>query len=138
MVSHRGISHSLLTLTVLAALLAWLFHRWRPSTVYSGAWLFATIWITLVTHPLLDAFTSYGTQLFWPWRPIPANWSSLFIIDPLFTLPPLAALVVGLVAGATPRSLRIARWPLLLFVSYLPLSVAVKIDRKSTRLNSSH
>src|SRR3546814_608060 len=77
MVSHRGISHSLLTLTVLAALLAWLFHRWRPSTVYSGAWLFATIWINLVTHPLPDAFTSYGTQLFWPWRPIPANWSSL-------------------------------------------------------------
>src|SRR3546814_18051843 len=62
MVSHRGISHSLLPLTVLAALLAWLFHRWRQSTVYSGAWLFATNWHTLVTPPLPDAFPSSGTK----------------------------------------------------------------------------
>jgi inner membrane protein len=126
MVSHRGFSHSLLTLTVLAALLAWLFRRWRPSALSRGAWLFATIWITLVTHPLLDAFTSYGTQLFWPWRPVPADWSSLFIIDPFFTLPPLVALAAGLIAGATPRSLRIAHWALALCVAYLALSVAAK------------
>lgn len=127
MVSHRGFSHSLLTLTILAVLLAWLFRRWRPSPSYGGAWLFAAIWITLVTHPLLDAFTSYGTQLFWPWRPTPSAWSTIFIIDPLFTLPPLVALVAGLVAGSTRRTLRIAHWALGLCVAYLALSVGAKL-----------
>ncbi|XOT98672.1 metal-dependent hydrolase, partial [Alcaligenes pakistanensis] len=45
----------------------------------------------LITHPLLDAFTSYGTQLLWPLAATPATWSSIFIIDPLYTLPLLIA-----------------------------------------------
>lgn len=39
-----------------------------------------------MTHPLLDAFTVYGTQLLWPFRPPPVMWSSVFIIDPLYTV----------------------------------------------------
>jgi inner membrane protein len=39
--------------------------------------------LVLLTHPLLDSFTSYGTQLFWPLMPTPTAWSSIFIIDPL-------------------------------------------------------
>lgn len=137
MVDHRSFSHSLLTLTVLALVLVWLFRRWRPSPAYGGTWLFATVWITLATHPLLDAFTSYGTQLFWPWHPTPATWSTLFIIDPFFTLPVLVALVTGLIAGVTPRSLRIAHWALVLSAAYLALSVVAKFaleDRVRTQL----
>jgi inner membrane protein len=37
----------------------------------------------------------YGTQLFWPLPMRPLMWSSLFIIDPLFTLPWLLACVVA-------------------------------------------
>lgn len=87
---HRGFSHSLLILTPLAAVLAWLFHRWRPVLSYQR-WLAFTLLI-LLTHPLLDAFTTYGTQLFWPFGP-PVAINSIFIIDPLYTLPMLFAVI---------------------------------------------
>jgi inner membrane protein len=55
--------------------------------------------LALVTHPLLDAHTAYGTQLWWPLTPSPTAWSTVFIIDPLYTLP----LIVGVaVAAARP------------------------------------
>ena len=55
-----------------------------------------------MTHPLLDAFTVYGTQLFWPFFTdldgrSPESWSTLFIIDPLYTVPILIGFVAGLV-----------------------------------------
>ncbi len=125
-IHHRGFSHSLVTLTALAALLAWLFRRWRPRADYTGRWLFAALWLTLATHPLLDAFTSYGTQLFWPWHPTPTAWSTIFIIDPFYTLPLLVATVAGLAAGARPSSRRIACWALALSTAYLACSVAAK------------
>ncbi|MER1968966.1 metal-dependent hydrolase [Castellaniella sp. GW247-6E4] len=126
MIHHRGFSHALLTLTALAALLAWLFRRWRPHAAYTGPWLFAALWLTLATHPLLDAFTSYGTQLFWPWRPTPTAWSTIFIIDPFYTLPLLAAALAGLATGARPSNRRLACWALALSTAYLGGSVATK------------
>lgn len=87
---HRGFSHSLLILFPLAVVLAWVFHRWRPVLSYQR-WLAFTSLI-LLTHPLLDAFTTYGTQLFWPFGP-PVAISSIFIIDPLYTLPLLFAVI---------------------------------------------
>uniref|UniRef100_UPI00333E2B6E metal-dependent hydrolase n=1 Tax=Castellaniella defragrans TaxID=75697 RepID=UPI00333E2B6E len=126
MIHHRSFSHALLTLTALAALLAWLFRSWRPHPAYAGAWLFAALWLTLITHPLLDAFTSYGTQLFWPWRPTPTAWSTIFIIDPFYTLPLLVATLTGLAIGARPPSRRIACWALALSTAYLAGSVAAK------------
>jgi len=53
------------------------------------------IFLCLMAHPLIDAFTVYGTQLFWPLPMRPIMWSSLFIIDPLFTLPWLLACAVA-------------------------------------------
>lgn len=84
---HRGFSHSLFVLVPLSFLLAWGLWRWKPLISYQR-WL-ALVGLLLVTHPLLDVFTTYGTQLFWPLgHPIGLN--SIFIIDPLYTLPLLA------------------------------------------------
>ncbi|MGC8120413.1 metal-dependent hydrolase [Marinobacter sp. VGCF2001] len=84
---HRGFSHSLFVLAPLALLIAWGLWRWKPQLSYPR-WL-ALTGLILITHPLLDAFTTYGTQLFWPFgRPVAIN--SIFIIDPLYTLPLLA------------------------------------------------
>ena len=58
-------------------------------------WLLA-VWLILSTHPLLDAFTVYGTQIWWPLpgaRPVAIG--SVFIIDPLYTLPLVAGLVIA-------------------------------------------
>lgn len=92
---HRGPSHSLLMLTVFGLLL-WLLlkpcsHLVRESPL---RWLLA-IWLALLTHPLLDAFTVYGTQLLWPMKTPPVMWATIFVIDPLYTLP----LLVGVIAA---------------------------------------
>lgn len=84
---HRGFSHSLFILAPLAVALAWLLWRWKPQLGFRR-WL-ALTGLILITHPILDSFTTYGTQLFWPIGP-PVAISSIFIIDPLYTLSLLA------------------------------------------------
>lgn len=93
---HRGFTHSLLVLIPLSFALAWALHRWKPLVSYPR-WLALTA-LVLVTHPLLDAFTTYGTQIFWPFG-TPVAISSIFIIDPLYTVPLLLGLLMFLVRG---------------------------------------
>ena len=51
------------------------------------------VFLAIITHPLLDAQTTWGTQLFWPfeWRIAIEN---IFIIDPIYTLPFLTFLIL--------------------------------------------
>ncbi|MFN2360556.1 MAG: metal-dependent hydrolase [Marinobacter sp.] len=98
---HRGFSHSLFILFPLSLVIAYALHRWRPILSYKR-W-FAVTGLILLTHPMLDAFTTYGTQLFWPFgRPVAI--SSIFIIDPLYTLPLLAGILVFLFHGQNTRA----------------------------------
>jgi inner membrane protein len=103
---HRGFSHSLLVLPPFALLL-WLGLRrwWGPVRDAPSHWL-AIILLVLVTHPLLDAHTAYGTQLFWPLDVAPTMWATLFIIDPLYTLPLLAGVVIVAVRPADGTAIR--------------------------------
>ena len=90
---HRGFSHSLLVLLPVSLVLALCLSRWQTQIPLRRWWLFTGL--CLITHPLLDAFTTYGTQLFWPLGD-PVAISSIFIIDPLYTLPLLVAVMVAL------------------------------------------
>lgn len=126
MTYHRGFSHSVLVLTALALLLSLLWRLWRPDPRYSSVRLFMALWLTLVTHPLLDAFTSYGTQLLWPLNSTPASWSSIFIIDPLYTLPLFVATLLGLCFGKQSLSTKACYWGLGLSSLYLLCSVGAK------------
>lgn len=96
---HRGFSHSLFVLTLISFPLALMFqrgyHRFINDKVvaYSQWWL--GCWLVLITHPLLDGFTLYGTQLLWPLNTPPVAWGSAFIIDPLYTLPLLVGVVMA-------------------------------------------
>ncbi|WP_108652618.1 metal-dependent hydrolase [Dongshaea marina] len=105
--NHRGFSHSLFILSLLSLLLAPLIDRWKkPECGALRLWLF--IWLCLITHPLLDLFTAYGTQIFWPLPVGPLSLSAISIIDPLFTLPLLLA--VGcfvVIKKSRPRALPI-------------------------------
>ncbi len=103
MTFHRGFSHSLFVLSGLSLLLfALLRWRWAPVREAPWAWL-AVIALPLLTHPLLDSFTVYGTQLFWPLTTPPVMGGSMFIIDPLYTLPLLLAVLVAAFSGASLR-----------------------------------
>ena len=103
---HRSWSHSLLVLCAVSPLIALIFHRIVParwvatvqqskslSPSYSRWLLF--VCLILLTHPILDGFTVYGTQLFWPLPVDPIAWGSVFIIDPLYTLPLIVGLLVA-------------------------------------------
>ena len=81
MTYHRGFSHSVFVLAALAAFIAWAVKKRYPDAPYSARRLFFTSAASLITHPLLDAFTVYGTQLLWPFTPTPQQWSGVFIID---------------------------------------------------------
>jgi len=127
MTHHRGFSHSVFVLTALAALLAWLIRRYWPLAPYSGRRLFLTLWLVLVTHPVLDAFTVYGTQLFWPLPRAPESWSAIFIIDPVYTLPLLAAMAYGVSAGLTSRARRLLAAALVFSTAYLGFGLAGRL-----------
>ena len=116
---HRGFSHSLFVLPGVAVLIWLLLRRWwEPVDVAPGRWL-AAISLALITHPLLDAHTAYGTQLLWPLTVTPTSWSTIFIIDPLFTLPLLAGFVAILGWALRPGAHRVLVAALVLSTVYL-------------------
>jgi len=92
---HRGPSHSLFVLIPLAALIWAAFKRLGGRVAESPVRWFWAMQLVLVTHPLLDALTVYGTQLWWPLTAPPTMWSTLFIIDLAYTLPLLVACVLA-------------------------------------------
>lgn len=123
MTFHRGFSHSVFVLTALAMMLAWLIRKKWPDAPYSGARLLLTLWLVLLTHPVLDAFTVYGTQLFWPLAWTPESWSAVFIIDPVYTLPLLIAVLIASVTGCTPRARMFMTSALIFSTAYLGVSL---------------
>jgi inner membrane protein len=91
---HRAGTHALFWLTLAAPVIAWLVARIdRGGSASYREWLLL-VWLSLITHPLLDAFTVYGTQLLLPFSDYPVGVGSVFIIDPLVTVP----MIVGLLA----------------------------------------
>lgn len=99
MVLHRAETHAPFWLTLFSlpfalavARLSGEWDRWRR-------WWWA-MWLALVTHPMLDATTVYGTQLALPFSDHPFGVGSIFIIDPLYTLPLLVGVIWALRAPA--------------------------------------
>lgn len=138
MINHRGFSHSVFVLSGLSIILTWLIWRWRPRQDYGPGRLFLTIWLIFITHVLLDAFTSYGTQLWWPLRPTPASWSSIFIIDPFYTLPLLMMVVLAVVIGPRPALRRMLTGVLGIGAAYLLASLGIKHWAEQNVLRTLH
>ena len=137
-VLHRGASHSL----IIQALVTPLFgealmrlmrglreHRW---TAY---WL---VFLCFSTHALLDAMTVYGTQLLWPATTYPFGTGSVFIVDPLYTLPLLILAIWALFKGGwSPGIGRGATAALAISTLYLGWSLvgqAIALDRAESVL----
>ncbi len=106
---HRAESHSLFWLTLASPPLAWVLARVNRATGTGFRdWLWL-VWLVLITHPLLDAFTVYGTQLLLPFSDYPFGAGSIFIIDPLYTLP-LFIGVIGAIRLYKRDAVRAMRW----------------------------
>jgi inner membrane protein len=78
--------------------------------------------LALVTHPLLDLMTIYGTQVFQPFTDEAYGLGSMFIIDPVYSLPLLAGVVAALRVKTVGRALAINGWALAFSTAYLAWS----------------
>jgi inner membrane protein len=111
MAHHRGVTHALWFGPVVGPVIGWL--AWRryarlrarepdhddAALGAPGAlrWWIAVLVVSLFSHPLLDVFTTYGTQIFAPFSRYRATVNAIGVVDPLYTIP----LVVGLTWGKT-------------------------------------
>lgn len=123
---HRGFSHSILFSIVFAPVFGWLvwkMNRKSDATLKDWSWLF--FW-GLFTHPILDAFTTWGTQLFWPFKTRIA-FQNIFVIDPLYTLPFLLFLVLAMLQKRTSAKRRkYNTWGLIVSTTYMAVTLVLK------------
>lgn len=115
---HRQFTHALLLAPVGAGVCAVVAYpvarRWlTPRGV------FVCCLLGYLSHGLLDACTSYGTQLLWPFSEQRVAWNVVSVIDPAFTLP-LAVLVV---TGVLTRRVGLLRAGLIWVGCYLALGL---------------
>jgi inner membrane protein len=90
---HRQFTHSLFFIPFGALIVAlFLYPFFRKSISLKTVYLAS--FFGYATHGLLDACTSYGTLLFWPFANERVTWNNISIVDPLFTIPVL--ILVGI------------------------------------------
>ncbi|ADV49295.1 Protein of unknown function DUF457, transmembrane [Cellulophaga algicola DSM 14237] len=123
---HRGFSHSILFSILFAPIFGWIVFKLLPKKEASWKdWSWLMFW-GLFTHPILDSFTTWGTQLFWPFKTRLA-FQNIFVIDPLYTLPFLVLLVLAMFQKRTSiKRRRYNNWGLIISSAYLLLSLVLK------------
>ena len=126
MAMHRGFSHSLLFCMLLAPLLGWLLFKWdRKKRASLKEWILM-FFLVLVTHPILDAQTTWGTQFFWPFK-IRLAFNNIFVIDPLYTLPFLILVLAAMFyKRASKRRRKLNNLALIVSSGYLLLTFLLK------------
>ena len=93
---HRQFTHSLIFIPfggLICALFLFVVLKKISPFNFKKTWLYCTLGYG--THGLIDACTSYGTLLFWPFSDMRIAWNNISIIDPLFTLPLILLIVLA-------------------------------------------
>lgn len=98
MAFHRGFMHSIPFAILASLILGWGIHKLYDSGKRKGTttrkdwtWLF---FLSIFTHPILDSFTGYGTQLFLPFSNYRVAFSNISVVDPVYTIPFLLCLII--------------------------------------------
>ena len=108
---HRSVTHSLLFCLLAAPLLAWLGQKIHRQSSFSSKVTFKDwslfFFLILITHAMLDTFTTWGTQLLWPFTDYGFALQSVFVIDPLYTLPFLFLLIGAIYFPKTHKKRRL-------------------------------
>lgn len=118
---HRQFTHSLVFIPFGALLCALVFYPFAKKKL-SFKQIYFFSFLAYATHGLLDACTSYGTQLFWPFTNERVAWNVVSIIDPLFTLPVLFLIILA----AFKKNSRYARMAFIYAVIFLSLGTIQK------------
>lgn len=121
---HRGFTHSIVFAVVFGLLFGWLLSLWdKRAGLKDWFWFW---FLCFVTHPLLDAHTTWGTQLFWP-LDLRLAYKNIFVIDPLYTLPFLVFLILAMLQkrGSVKRR-KFNNLGLIVSSSYMVLTLILK------------
>ena len=70
-------------------------------------WLF---FLSIVTHPILDCFTTFGTQLFSPFSNMRVSWDNISVADPAYTIPLLLGVLVASFISRQNKKRQWANW----------------------------
>jgi inner membrane protein len=120
---HRGATHSYIFCLFMTPILVWLASKIKWFNLnFKDFKTHLAFFAIIVTHILLDAMTIYGTQLFWPLSVPPVGVGSIFIIDPLYTLPFLGFVIAYLFL----KSRRLIHIGLAISTLYLAWSVGAQ------------
>jgi len=123
---HRHFTHSLIFIPIgafISAVICWPFAKRHLSItrIYYYAFL------GYLLSGVLDAFTSYGTHLLWPFADERIAWHLISVVDPIFTL----ALLAGVVTGLVKRANKAPAFSLIFCAAYLTIS-GVQSERAAT------
>lgn len=136
MTFHRGFTHSFTFVLLIVPLLGYLIHKiYRGKEASLLNWINLVFWATL-THPLLDNFTTYGTQLFWPFSDYRIAWNTISTIDPLYSVPLFISIIIILFLNRTSKRRRLFNYiGLTLSSFYLIFTCINKIHINTTFKN---
>ena len=93
---HRQFTHSIIFIPI-GALIVTLFSRifFKKYLSWGETYLFS--FLGYATHGLLDACTSYGTQLLWPFSDERISWNYISVVDPFLSIPVILAIVFAVI-----------------------------------------
>ncbi len=98
---HRHFTHALIFIPLGALICAvffqWAWRTWFAKSLLSFKRVYLFSFVGYATHALLDACTTYGTQLFWPFSDTRIAWNTVSVVDPLFTLPLMLLLAISVI-----------------------------------------
>ncbi|WP_455201158.1 metal-dependent hydrolase, partial [Kaarinaea lacus] len=115
-------------LALLTPLIVWLILKLHPDTRDHRQRWGIMVYLVFATHVLLDSLTVYGTQIFWPFITTPVGLSTIFIIDPLYTIWLLAGVIFALVATRSTKRGHLANnLGLAISSAYLVWTVTAKL-----------
>lgn len=131
-----GINWSVIKYFVLAGVVStfglwWFYFKTKPleAEISWKEWAWLYFW-AIVTHPLLDSCTSYGTQLFQPFSDYRVALNNISVVDPIYTTPFLICVIIaGMLTRTSPKR-KLVNWigigiscAYLLFTGYNKLRV---------------
>ena len=94
---HRQFTHSLIFIPIGALFVSFFVYPFFKSSV-KFKHVYLASFLGYATHGLIDACTSYGTQLLWPFSTERITWNNISIVDPLFTIPVLILIVTAVIS----------------------------------------
>ena len=129
---HRGFMHSIIFACIASLVIGFIVYelynsgkRKDTTNVKDWIWLF---FLSIFTHPILDSFTPYGTQLFLPFTDYRVAFNNISVVDLLYTVPFMICLIVSMFfKRANPKRLKWTKAGIYISSVYMLFTIGNKI-----------